>query len=39
MNGTSMEEVARDVINRLTYDIVKQFAADKYKVISKKIES
>jgi len=38
MNGTSMEEVARDVINRLTYDLVKQFAPNIYKIEIKKID-
>lgn len=39
MNGTSMEEVSRDVINRLTYDIVKKFAPNDYKIVTKTIEN
>ncbi len=39
MNGTSMEEVARDVINRFTYDIVKKFAPSNYKIVTKQIQS
>lgn len=38
MNGTSMEEVSRDVINRLTYDIVKQFAPNSYKIVTEQIK-
>lgn len=36
---SSMEEVARDIINRLTYDIVKKFAVGHYKIKTKVIEN
>ncbi len=39
MNGTSMEEVSRDIINRLTYDIVKKFAPNNYKIVTENIST
>ena len=38
MGDASMEEVARDIINRLTYDIVKHLAPNSYKIETKTIE-
>jgi len=39
LGDASMEEVARDIINRLTYDIVKKLAPGKYKIEKKLIEN
>lgn len=39
MGDASMEEVARDIINRLTYDIVKKFAPSQYKIEKKVLDN
>lgn len=38
LGDESMEEVARDIINRLTYDIVKKFASGSYKIEKKSVK-
>ncbi|CAA6812118.1 MAG: Unknown protein, partial [uncultured Sulfurovum sp.] len=39
MSDASMEEVARNIIDRLTYDIVKKFASNQYKIEKKVLEN
>lgn len=39
LGDASMEEVARDIINRLTYDVVKKLAIGKYKIETKSIKN